>query len=93
MSSARKIAYVLHAQLIDAVTGHHVWAERFDTEATDLLTVQDQVAQKVVTGLEVTLTEGEQQRLRRADTTNPEAYDLPRPWPAGTICVTRKPTT
>ena len=64
-----------HAQLIDALTGHHVWAERFDTEATDLLTVQDQVAQKVVTGLEVTLTEGEQRRLRRAETSSSEAWD------------------
>jgi len=65
----------LHAQLIDALTGHHVWAERYDTEVTDLLTVQDQVAQKVVTGLEVTLTEGEQRRLRRAETNSPEAWD------------------
>jgi TolB-like protein/class 3 adenylate cyclase/Tfp pilus assembly protein PilF len=65
----------LTAQLIDALTGHHVWAERYDTLATDLLTVQDEVAQKVVTALEVTLTEGEQRRLRRAETNSPEAWD------------------
>ncbi len=65
----------LNAQLIDALTGHHVWAERYDPEPSDILTIQDQVAEKVVAALEVALTEGEQRRVRRAETSNPEAYD------------------
>jgi adenylate cyclase len=65
----------VHAQLIDALSGHHLWAERFDTETADILAVQDELAQKVVTGLEVTLTEGEQRRLRRAETHSSEAWE------------------
>ncbi len=65
----------LNVQLIDALTGYHVWAERYDPEPTDILTIQDQVAEKVVAALEVALTEGEQRRVRRAETSSPEAYD------------------
>ncbi|MDX1487888.1 MAG: tetratricopeptide repeat protein, partial [Acidiferrobacterales bacterium] len=65
----------LNAQLIDALTGHHVWAERYDRELSDILVVQDQIAEEVVAALEVVLTEGEQRRVRRAETSNPEAYD------------------
>ncbi len=65
----------LNAQLIDALTGHHVWAEQYDPEPSDILTIQDQVAAKVVAALEVALTEGEQQRVRRTETSSPEAYD------------------
>ncbi len=65
----------LNAQLIDALTGHHVWAERYNLEPADILTIQDQVAEKVVAALEVALTEGEQRRVRRAETSSPEAYD------------------
>jgi adenylate cyclase len=65
----------LHAQFIDALSGHHLWAERYDSETTDILAVQDHIAEKVVSALEVILTEGEQRRVRRAETSSPEAYD------------------
>ena len=51
------------AQLIDAITGYHLWAERYDRNLEDIFAVQDEVTQKIVTALEVKLTEGEQARL------------------------------
>jgi adenylate cyclase len=63
------------AQLIDATTGHHVWAERYDRDLQDIFAVQDEVTRKIVAAFEVKLTEGEQQRLGRASTGNLEAYD------------------
>ena len=62
------------AQLVDALTGHHMWAERYDRELEDIFALQDDITQNVVTALEVTLTEGEQARVWRRHTNNPEAY-------------------
>ncbi len=53
------------AQLIDAVTGHHLWAERYDRQLTDIFALQDDIAQNIVTALEVKLTAGEQARVWR----------------------------
>jgi len=64
------------AQLIDAETGDHLWAERYDREITDIFSVQDQVTQKVVSELAVTLKSSEAERLYRKHTDNIEAYDL-----------------
>jgi TolB-like protein/Tfp pilus assembly protein PilF len=63
------------AQLVDAATGYHLWAERYDRDVQDIFAVQDEVTRKIVAALEVKLTEGEQQRLGRAPTNNVEAYD------------------
>lgn len=63
------------AQLIDATTGYHLWAERYDRHLEDIFAVQDEVTQKIVTALKVQLTEGEQLRFRRPLTTNIKAYD------------------
>ncbi len=51
------------AQLIDAVKGTHLWAERYDRDLKDLFAVQDELTMKIVTALEVKLTEGEQARI------------------------------
>ena len=48
------------AQLIDALTGHHLWAERYERDPKDLFAVQDEVTTKVLTAMRVKLTEGEQ---------------------------------
>ncbi len=64
------------AQLIDAETGDHLWAERYDCEIKDIFSVQDQVTQKVVSELAVTLKASEAERLYRKHTENIEAYDL-----------------
>ncbi len=63
------------AQLVDATTGHHVWAERYDRELQDIFALQDEITQKIVLALKVRLTEEEQARFRRAPTDNLEAYD------------------
>ncbi|HEY7365498.1 MAG TPA: adenylate/guanylate cyclase domain-containing protein [Methylomirabilota bacterium] len=64
------------AQLVDAATGYHVWAERYDREVRDIFAVQDDVTRHIVGVLAVKLTEGEQGRLGRVPTGNPEAYDV-----------------
>ncbi len=51
------------AQLIDAVAGNHLWAERYDRELEDTFALQDEIVMKIVTALQVNLTEGEQSRV------------------------------
>jgi adenylate cyclase len=63
------------AQLIDATTGYHGWAERYDRDLQDIFAVQDEVTQQIVAALKVKLTTVEQSRLGHPPTTNLEAYD------------------
>ncbi|OLB49373.1 MAG: hypothetical protein AUH99_11855, partial [Candidatus Rokubacteria bacterium 13_2_20CM_2_70_11] len=63
------------AQLVDAATGYHVWAERYDRDLKDVFALQDEVTQKIVGVLAVKLTAPEKDRLGRAPTRNVEAYD------------------
>ncbi|PBC19244.1 MULTISPECIES: adenylate/guanylate cyclase domain-containing protein [unclassified Mesorhizobium] len=63
------------AQLIDATSGGHLWAERFDRELTDIFAVQDDVTQQIVGALALNLTEGDRQRLAPEHPRNAEAYD------------------
>ncbi|HEU5067556.1 MAG TPA: adenylate/guanylate cyclase domain-containing protein, partial [Sphingomicrobium sp.] len=63
------------AQLIDAATGGHLWAERFDRDLTDIFEVQDGVTQQIVDALALNLTAGERQRLASSHTDSLEAYD------------------
>ena len=62
------------AQLIDATTEKHLWAERYDRDLKDLFALQDEIAMKIITALRVKLTEGEQARLIGKGTDNLEAY-------------------
>jgi adenylate cyclase len=62
------------AQLIDAVTGHHLWAERYDRELKDLFALQDEITMKILTALQVELTLGEDARMGSKGTSNLEAY-------------------
>src|SRR5262245_1634533 len=64
------------AQLVDAATGYHIWAERYDREVNDIFALQDEVTQQIVGAMAVKLTEAEKRRLGRPPTGNPEAYDL-----------------
>jgi adenylate cyclase len=64
------------AQLIDAATGGHLWAERYDRDLTDIFAVQDEVTRHIVDALQVTLTPGEAARIAEAPTANLEAHDL-----------------
>jgi TolB-like protein/Tfp pilus assembly protein PilF len=64
------------AQLVDAATGYHIWAERYDREVRDIFALQDEVTQRIVRALAVKLTEAEKGRVGRAPTGVLEAYDL-----------------
>jgi adenylate cyclase len=62
------------AQLIDATTGRHHWAERYDRELKDIFALQDEITLEIITALQVKLTEGEQSRILRRGTANLEAF-------------------
>jgi adenylate cyclase len=62
------------AQLIDALSGHHLWAERYDRNLKELFAVQDDLTKNIITALQVKLTEGEQVRSAAKGTNNLEAY-------------------
>ncbi len=64
------------AQLIDATTGYHLWSERYDRPLKDILRLQDEIVQKIVTTLKLQLTLQEQGYLVRKHTDNLEAYDF-----------------
>ena len=64
------------AQLIDAHTGSHLWAERYDRPLDDIFAVQDEITLVIATEMQVKLTEGEQARLRYTTTSNVEAWSL-----------------
>jgi adenylate cyclase len=50
----------INAQLIDALTGRHLWAERYDRDLKDLFALQDEITLKILNAIQVKLTEGEQ---------------------------------
>jgi adenylate cyclase len=63
-------------QLIDTVTGAHIWAERFDRPLNDIFELQDEVAASVVGAIEPKLRQSEIERARRKPTESLDAYDL-----------------
>jgi TolB-like protein/class 3 adenylate cyclase len=66
------------AQLIDATTDAHVWAERFDEEGTDIFALQDRIAEKIgatLSGHEGKIREAEYQRVWAMDAAKLEEYD------------------
>lgn len=60
----------MNAQLIDATTGNHLWAERFDRDLKDLFAVQDEITRQIVTELDVKLVAGEDARVWHKTLTN-----------------------
>ena len=65
----------INTQLIDTNGGHHLWAERYDRNYSDIFRLQDEVIGHIVESLAVQLTPAEQEQLARIPTTNLEAYD------------------
>jgi TolB-like protein/class 3 adenylate cyclase len=65
----------LNAQLIDAATGGHVWAERFDGQWTDVFALQDKVVASIADALKLRLITGQGIALAAGGTKNPAAYD------------------
>jgi adenylate cyclase len=62
------------AQLVDAITGHHLWAERYERDLKDIFALQDEITFKILTALQVTLTEGERARVWATRTANLDAF-------------------
>ena len=65
----------INAQLIDATTGQHLWAERYDGSMKDVFSLQDKINQKIVAALAVKLTAGEKALVSQKGTKNPAAYE------------------
>ena len=65
----------INVNLIDALTGLSMWAERYDREYADIFAVQDEVIGKIISALAVELNEGERTLLAQIPTDNLEAYD------------------
>jgi len=62
------------AQLIDALNGQHLWAERYDRNLDDIFAVQDEITKEIISAMQVKLTEGEQARAAAKGTDNLDAY-------------------
>jgi adenylate cyclase len=66
----------ISAQLVDARTDEHLWADQYDRELLDVFAIQSDVAQQVAGALRATLTLGERQRIERRPTEDFQAYTL-----------------
>jgi adenylate cyclase len=64
----------ISSQLTDALSGYHLWAERYDRTLKDMFTIQDEITKNIIMALQVKLTEGEQARIYGKGTDNLEAY-------------------
>jgi adenylate cyclase len=62
------------AQLIDALSGHHIWAERYDRDLKDIFALQDEVTRNILTAMQVKITEGEQALHRDRGMRNLNCY-------------------
>ena len=65
----------INVQLINATTGGHLWAERYDGSLENVFALQDQVTEQIVAALAVNLTDEEEAQQTRHDTDNPNAHD------------------
>jgi len=77
VGSVRRVGETLrvNAQLVDALQGEQLWAERFDTQATDVFAVQDQINASILEALSLKLTDAQNQRSSDPPTKSPAAYD------------------
>lgn len=66
----------INAQLVDGVTGHPVWADRFDRDLTDIFALQDEIAQAIVAALKVRLVPDERAAIVARPTDDPRAYEI-----------------
>ena len=74
----------VNVQLIDAATGHHLWAERFDKPLGDLFDMQDEIVAHLANQLGTQLVEAEARRAERAP--DPDSMDL---YFRGIACMNR----
>ena len=64
------------AQLIDATTNFHLWSEFYERDFADIFALQSEIAERILTALQVEIGEAELRRIRRTPTENLSAYDL-----------------
>jgi serine/threonine-protein kinase len=65
----------INAQLIDAETDEHIWAEQYNRQMADIFDIQSDVAERIAAALEATLTDAEKDWIERKPTENQEAYE------------------
>jgi adenylate cyclase len=63
-------------QLIDAESGAHIWAERFDRDLTDIFAVQDELTQEIIAALKIKLSKAERALIAGSGTKNVDAHDF-----------------
>ena len=66
----------INAQLIDGMTGDHIWAERYDRDLTDIFAIQDEISEAIVAALKLKLLPEEKKAIEHRGTTNADAYNL-----------------
>ena len=66
----------INAQLIQAATDHHLWAESYERDLHDVLRVQEEIARSIAREVQVQLTPQEQALLTKARPVDPQAYEL-----------------
>jgi adenylate cyclase len=66
----------INAQLIDGMSGEHLWAERFDRDLEDIFAIQDEISSAIVKALKIKLLPSEREALERRGTNDVEAYKL-----------------
>ena len=66
----------INTQLIDATTGNHLWAKRYDGELDNIFALQDKITKKIFAALAVELSAGEKEKVSLKETDSIEAYDV-----------------
>ncbi|MDE2459806.1 MAG: TIR domain-containing protein [Gammaproteobacteria bacterium] len=66
----------INAQLIDGASDNHVWAERYDRDASDIFAIQDEISQAIVKALKLRLLPEEKKAIERRGTDSADAHDL-----------------
>lgn len=64
------------AQLLDAITGNHIWSERYDRELTDIFALQDEITSSVAAAIEPKFLSAEAIRSQRRSPNDLDAWDL-----------------
>ncbi|MEE9586698.1 MAG: adenylate/guanylate cyclase domain-containing protein [Hyphomicrobiaceae bacterium] len=65
----------INAQLIDAPSGHHLWARRYDRDLSDIFALQDEITERIVASIEPELNRAEQERASRKHPESLDAWD------------------
>ena len=78
----------INAQLTECVSGHQVWADRYDRDLTDIFAIQDEISKAIVGALKLKLLPEEKKAIEQRGTASPDAYNLyllaRRTWVDGT---------